>query len=70
MTREEAVNDRLWQTIRTKLLAEKELEEAWLAEPDRFGFASFEAYVDGRLLKAMKEEAAQREARGLKIFQG
>ena len=65
---EEQANEKIWQAVRNNLLAEAELKEAWEQEPDHFGYATYEDYVDQRILKAMKEEVTRREADGLNLF--
>lgn len=65
---EEQANEKIWTAIRENLLKEAELKEAWEEEPDGFGYDSYEEYVDERILKAMKKEVAEREAKGLHMF--
>ena len=65
---ETQANERIWKAIRDNLLVEAELIETWESEPDHFGYATFEEYIDKRILKAMKDEVARRDADGMQIF--
>ncbi len=65
---ESQANERIWQAIRDNLLVEAELKDAWESEPDHFGYATYEDYIDGRILKAMKDEVLRREANGVQVF--
>ena len=51
-------------------MEEEELKAAWEEEEDGFGFKTYEEYVEGRIIKSMKEEVVTREKNGLNLFKG